>query len=143
VIEVAHSHNDVSYIREFLTPRVCARSRLRASAEPETERVSREEFEEVRDTLVHHHTTLGVPVVEIVDGDGRGHGELWLEHRDEGGPGLDDEYARGTLRMLAGLWGKPAVVRTTARADRGSRLVWYVAASAEAEVERFLDSPPG
>jgi len=142
VIEVAHSHNDVSFIREYLTPRVCERSRLRAQAEPDTERVAREEFEAVRDTLVRHHTTLGVPVVEVVDGDGRGRGELWLEHRDEGGPGLDDEYARGTLRLLAGLWGKPAVVRTTGRLNGVARPVWYVAVSADAEVEKLVDAPP-
>jgi len=142
ILAVAHSYNDVSFIREFLTPRVCARAKLRAEAEPATETVTRPEFEQVRDALVAHHTTLGVPVVEVVDGDGRGRGELWLEHRDEGGPGLDEEYAKGTLRMLSGLWGKPAVVRSTAVVAGETRSVWYVAASPEADVERVLDAPP-
>ncbi len=139
IVEIAHSYNDVSFLREFLTPRVCVRAKLRADEQSAraSERVPRAEFERVRDALVAHHTTLGVPVVEIVDGDGRGRGELWLVHRDEG-IGLDEEYAKGTLRMLCGLWGKPAVIRSIAPdpAGGGTRPVWYVAASPQLPVQK-------
>jgi stage V sporulation protein R len=142
VVEVAHSYDDVSLLREFLTPRVCMRARLRSGDGPATDTVLREEFERIRDALVSHHTTLGVPVIEIVDGDGRGRGELWLEHRHEG-IGLDEEYAKGTLRMLCGLWGKPAVVRTIAGEGEAARPVWYVAASPDASTQKSFSRPQG
>jgi stage V sporulation protein R len=141
VVEVAHSYNDVSALRELLTPRVCVRAQLRAGESPPHETVSREEFERIRDLLVAHHTTLGVPVVEIVDGDGRGRGELWLEHRHEG-VGLDDEYALGTLRLLCGLWGKPAVVRSIAGEGDAARPVWYLAESPDAPAQKLFAEPP-
>jgi stage V sporulation protein R len=138
VIEVAHSYDDVSMLREFLTPRVCERARLRDR--PAGERVTREEFERVRDALVAHHLTLGVPVVEIVAGDGRGRGELWLEHRHEG-IGLDEEYAKGALRMLCGLWGKPAIVRSIAEQGGTTRPVWYIAETPDSPAQMKFSEP--
>ena len=138
VIEVAHSYNDVSLLREFLTPRVCERARLRDR--PTGERVTREEFERVRDLLVAHHLTLGVAVVEIVAGDGRGRGELWLEHRHDG-VGLDEEYAKGALRMLCGLWGKPAVVRSIAKEGGTTRPVWYIAETPDSPAQKRFSEP--
>lgn len=128
IIEIAHSYNDVSLLREFLTPRVCERARFEG------------DFERIRDALVSHHTTLGIPVVEIVDGDGRGRGELWLEHRHEG-IGLDEEYCKGALRMLSGLWGKPAVVKSIAGEGEAAKPVWYVAESPDAAVQRTHYAP--
>jgi stage V sporulation protein R len=141
VIEIAHSYNDVSLMREFLTPRVCVRARLRSGQGGRGDSVSREEFERIRDALVAHHTTLGVPVVEIVSGDGRGRGELWLDHRHEG-IGLDEEYAKGALRMLCGLWGKPTVVRSISTEDGAERPVWYVAETPGAATRKAFSEPP-
>jgi stage V sporulation protein R len=140
IVEIAHSYDDVSLLREFLTPRVCARARLRGSHDVASERVSRDEFERIRDALVGFHTTLGVPVVEVVAGDGRGRGELWLEHRHEG-VGLDEEYAKGALAMLCGLWGKPAVVRSISTEHGVERPVWYVAERPDARAQRTFSEP--
>jgi stage V sporulation protein R len=140
IIEIAHSYSDVSLLREFLTRRVCERARLRGDPASTRKTVSREELERIRDALVSLHTTLGVPVVEIVSGDGRGRGELWLEHRHEG-IGLDEEYAKGALRMLCGLWGKPAVVRSISTAGGTERPVWYVAETPDAPAQKTFSEP--
>ena len=112
-------------IAEFLSPRLCELARLyvtpRTPAELTDLRVSEEEFKQVRAELVHQKTTMGVPVIEIVDADRKGRGELWLEHRHDG-IGLDEEYAKGTLSHLARLWRRPVVVRSI---DRAANDVWY------------------
>jgi stage V sporulation protein R len=104
--ELIEVYDDAALIAEFLSPRLC---------------VSEDEFQRVRAELVHQKTTMGVPVIEIVDADRKGRGELWLEHRHEG-IGLDEEYAKGTLAHLARLWRRPVVVKSI---DRTAHDVWY------------------
>lgn len=123
--ELIQVYDDAALIAEFLSPRLCELARLyvnpRTPAELTDLRVSEEEFKQVRAELVHQKTTMGVPVIEIVDADRKGRGELWLEHRHDG-IGLDEEYAKGTLSHLARLWRRPVVVKSI---DRAANDVWY------------------
>ena len=124
---VLASYDDEALLREFLTPKVCERSRLyafeRVQQDPSRIRVSSRECDAIRDVLIPQHATFGIPYVEIVDADFRGRGELLLEHRHEG-IGLDSEYACGTLAEMAALWGKPCTVATVAGKD-GAERVWF------------------
>lgn len=142
VLEVVEGYDDVALLAEFVTPRVCELAQLfaweRTPGGPERIVVTSREAEEVRRRLLALHANAGLPVVEIVDADGLGQGQLFLEHRHEG-VGLDDEYARGTLRHLATLWGKPVVVRTIER--REPTPVWLVAHPGRRDVERTRVEP--
>ena len=117
---ILRTYDDEALLREFLTPKACERSRLYAfehvEQDPRLIRIRSREADAIRDVLIRHHATLGIPHIEIVDADFRGRGELLLEHRHEG-VGLDEEYARGTLTQIALLWGKSCTVRTVANDD--------------------------
>jgi len=121
------AYDDEALLREFLTPRVCERSRLYAfehlEQDPRLIRISSREADEIRELLIAQHSTLGIPQVVILDADFRGRGELLLEHRHTG-IGLDEEYARGTLTEVARLWGKPVTVRTIEGRD-AERPLWF------------------
>ena len=137
ILEVVEGYDDVALLAEFVTPRVCELAQLfaweRTAGGPDRIVVTSREADEVRHRLLALHANAGLPVVEIVDADGLGQGQLFLEHRHEG-VGLDDEYARGTLRHLASLWGKPVVVRTIERREQTP--VWLVAHPGRRDVER-------
>jgi stage V sporulation protein R len=142
VRSILGAYDDEALLREFLTPKVCELSRLYAfehlQEDPRKIRVCSREAEVVRHALIAQHSTLGVPRVEIVDADFRGHGELLLEHRHDG-VGLDEEYARGTLTQIALLWGKPCTVRTVRGADR-TEPVWFTG-HPDGRSERYLSVP--
>lgn len=121
--EVIQSYDDIALLSEFITPAVCEKAKL--FMEPRTPekykklRVSKEEAEQVSKLLSRRAMTRDMPVIEVVNGDGRNRGELWLEHRwdPENPVGLDEEYAHGTLQHLASLWGRAVVVHSCVTPD--------------------------
>jgi stage V sporulation protein R len=139
---VLRDYDDEALLREFLTPKVCERCRLyafeRTAGHPRRIRVSTREADTVRDLLVRHHSNFGIPAIEIVDADFRGHGELLLQHRHDG-IGLDPEYARGTLVEMATLWGKACTVQTIRGRDT-ERPVWFTGHSG-GQTERHDEAP--
>jgi stage V sporulation protein R len=141
ILDVVESYDDASLVAEFVTPRVCEAAMLYAwkhhEQDPRRIVISSREAEEVRRTLVRGSVNGGLPVIEIVDADGYGRGELVLEHRPEG-VGLDAEYAKGTIGHLASIWGKPVVVATVVG---GERPIWFRATPGEPEVEELSEPP--
>jgi stage V sporulation protein R len=127
VRHVLRDYDDEALLREFLTPKVCMRSRLyafdRDHRDPRRIRVSSREAEAVRDVLIPQHSSFGIPHIVIVDADLHGRGELLLEHHDDA-IGLDPEYALGTLTQIAKLWGKPCTVKTIKGRDAG-KATWF------------------
>jgi len=123
VREVCRTHDDESLLREFLSPGVCEQARLFAyehiQRDPRRIRISSREAEVIREALIRQHSRFGIPYVEVVDDDYGGRGELLLEHQEE--PGLDPEYARGTLTKMAHVWGRRVVARTV----RDGKPKWY------------------
>jgi stage V sporulation protein R len=142
VRSVAHTYDDESLLREFLTPKVCELSRLyayeRSDPDPRRIRVSSREADAIRDVLIPQHATFGIPRVEIVDADFRGRGELLLEHRHDG-VGLDPEYALGTLTQVAVLWGKPCTVKTI-KAQAHDEVTWFTG-HPDGRSEQHADEP--
>jgi stage V sporulation protein R len=123
---VCRDYDDEGLLREFLTPKVCELARLYAfehvQGDPRRIRVSSRECDVVRQVLIRQHATFDIPHVVISDADYRGRGELYLQHSlDE--PGLDGEYARGTLGQVSRLWGRRAIVETR---DKDDDPVWFV-----------------
>jgi stage V sporulation protein R len=141
ILDVVESYDDAALVAEFVTPRVCELSKLYAWKHHEQDRrrlvISSREAEEVRKTMLRGHVNGGLPVIEIVDADAGGRGELMLEHRVEE-TGLDSEYAKGTLVHLARIWGKPVTVRTV---NAREEPVWFRATPGEAGAEELPDAP--
>jgi stage V sporulation protein R len=121
--EVIQSYDDISLLSEFITPWVCEKAKV--FMEPRTLekyrklRVTEEEAEQVAKVLSKRAMTRNMPVIEVVNGDGRNRGELWLEHRwdPENPVGLDEEYAHGTVSHMANLWGRAVVVHSCITPD--------------------------
>jgi stage V sporulation protein R len=135
ILEIVESYDDAALLAEFLTPRVCELARLYAwkhhEQDPRRIVISSREAEDVRRTILRGTVNAGLPVIEIADADGGGHGELVLEHRVEDA-GLDAEYAKGTLIHLAAIWGKPVTVTTVGANEQP---IWYRAVPGEPAVE--------
>lgn len=144
VRSILGSYDDEALLREFLTPKVCERSRLYAfehvEQDPRRIRVCSREADAIRDILIRQHSTLGIPHIEITDADFRNRGELLLEHRHEG-VGLDSEYARGTLTQIAMLWGRPCTVRTV-NGRAVDEPLWF-SGHPDGHSERHVKDPQG
>lgn len=128
--QIIRSYDDTALLSEFITQSVCERAKL--FMKPRTDEaykklhLTEKEAEEVRVTLTKMVMTRNMPVVEIVNGDGRARGELWLEHRidPDHEVGLDEEYALGTITHMATLWGRGCVVHSI---DSDKKDCWYFA----------------
>jgi spore cortex formation protein SpoVR/YcgB (stage V sporulation) len=122
-LEIIQSYNDADLVAEFITSRVCQEAKLfmepRTIPDYKNLFVGEEEAKRVCSLLTKRAMTNGIPVVEIVNGDGRKRGELWLEHRwdPEAPVGLDEEYAHGTMQHLANLWGRSVVCHSCVTPD--------------------------
>jgi stage V sporulation protein R len=137
---ICRDYDDEALLREFLTPKVCELARLYAfehvQGDPRRIRVSSRECERIREVLIRQHATFEIPHIEIADADHRGRGELYLRHSDEE-PGLDGEYARGTLGQMATLWGRRVIVETR---DAEGVPVWFLG-DADGTTEEAAEAP--
>jgi stage V sporulation protein R len=141
LIEIARNYDDVSLLNEFVTAKVCEKAKLFAW-DPQGDkniRISSRDAEEIRHRLVAAHTNVGIPVVEIIDADGKGEGELWLRH-NHNGVGLDDEYTRGVLKHLFNLWGKPVQVESIS-GDQPDKPRWWKISNRGGLVASFSTIP--
>lgn len=116
--EIIRLYDDISLLPEFINQNVCEKAKIfmrpRTRKEYKKLHVSEKEMKMCRTILAKDAMTRGMPIVEVVNGDGRARGELWLEHRydPDDKVGLDEEYALGTVSHLAKLWGRGVVVHS-------------------------------
>lgn len=114
IFEVRRSHNDVTFIDEFLTPELCRRIGLftyeydKRSGEFLLE--SRD-FEDVKRKLLFMLSNHGTPRVAVTDANFANRGELELTHDHEGAD-VQIQWAETVLGNLAKLWGRPAHLLT-------------------------------
>jgi len=137
LLHIVEGYDDASLVAEFVTDRVCEEAKLYSwarSAQPPGLQITNRDPGEVRAALLRSHVNAGLPVVEIVDANRAGRGELVLEHRVEG-VGLDPEYAKGTLVHLAALWGSGVEICTVEGQD--GKPVTYRASPGDASVEEI------
>lgn len=113
IFEVRRTHNDVTFIDEFLTPEFVARHRLfrYSKGKDGVYRIETREFKKVKEELLFQLTNLGEPVVEVADANHRNRGELLLVHRYEGAE-LRRDWAIETLKNIAKLWKRPVLLET-------------------------------
>jgi len=112
--EIRESHNDVTFLDEFLTQEFVdvndyfTYEYLRSSNDY---RVTSTDYEDVKKKLLLQFTNFGKPTVVVADGNFRNRNELLLEYQYNGVV-LDLEQAKQTLERVFELWGRPVHLRT-------------------------------
>ena len=114
LFEVRESHNDVTFIDEFLTDEFVRERNYftyEYSHSAEEHRVASVDADDVRRKLLLQFTNFGKPTVVVLDGNFQNRGELLLGHRYNG-VALDEESATATLERVFELWGRPVNLAT-------------------------------
>jgi len=109
VFEVRKSHNDISFIDEFLTPDFCERQQLFTyKYNPRSGRfeIDSKDFQAIKQKLLSQLTNFGQPIIEVEDGNYMNRKELLLNHVHYG-VDLDVSFANETLRNLYAIWRRP------------------------------------
>ena len=112
--EIRESHNDVTFLDEFLTQEFVDANDyftyefMRAS---EDYRVTSTDHEDVKKKLLLQFTNFGKPTVVVADGNYENRNELLLDHQYNGVM-LDLDQAKNTLERVFELWGRPVNLRT-------------------------------
>lgn len=115
IFEVRKSHNDISFIDEFLTPEFCERQQLFTyKYNPRTGRfeIDSKDFLAIKQKLLSQLTNFGSPIIEVEDGNYMNRKELLLNHVHYG-VDLDVNFANETLRNLYAIWRRPVNLRTS------------------------------
>jgi stage V sporulation protein R len=114
IFEVRKSHNDISFIDEFLTPDFCERQQLFTyKYNPRSGRyeIDSKDFLAIKQKLLSQLTNFGQPIIEVEDGNYQNRKELLLNHVHYG-VDLDVNFANETLRNLFAIWRRPVNLKT-------------------------------
>jgi len=112
--EIRESHNDVTFVDEFLTQEFVDEHdyfTYEYMESSEDYRATSTDYEDVKKKLMLQFTNFGKPTIAVVDGNYRNRNELLLEHQYNG-VALDIEQAKDTLERVFELWGRPVALRT-------------------------------
>jgi stage V sporulation protein R len=112
--EVRESHNDVTFLDEFLTQEFVDANdyfTYEYMHSSDDYRVTSTDHEDVKKKLMLQFTNFGKPTVVVADGNYENRNELLLDHRYNGVM-LDIEQAKNTLERVFELWGRPVNLRT-------------------------------
>lgn len=114
IFEVRKTHNDLTFIDEFLTRDFCIRNQLFTyKFNPRTGRyeIDSRDFAAIKMKLLSQLTNFGSPVIEVEDANFQNRGELLLMHRHYG-VDLDMQFASETLQNLHFIWKRPVNLST-------------------------------
>lgn len=114
IFEVRRSHNDISFIDEFLTPEFCNRQQLFTyKFNPRTSRmeIDSRDFAAIKQKLLTQLTNFGQPIIQVEDANYMNRKELLLKHVHQG-VDLDMQFADETMRNLFALWKRPVCLTT-------------------------------
>ena len=114
IFEVRAVHNDLTFIDEFLTLEFCQQHKLFQfgfNQDFNYYEIESRKFEQVKQQLLFNLTNMGRPIIDVVDGNYKNRGELFLRHRFSGVE-LKRDYAEDTLKALQRLWQRPVHIET-------------------------------
>jgi stage V sporulation protein R len=114
IFEVRKSHNDISFIDEFLTPDFCDRQQMFTyKFNPRTGRmeIDTRDFHAIKQKLLMQLTNFGQPLIQVESANHNNRRELLLRHV-HAGVDLDMKYAEETLKNLHALWRRPVNLAT-------------------------------
>jgi stage V sporulation protein R len=115
--EIRESHNDVTFIDEFLTQEFVDEHdyfTYEYMHSSDDYRATSTDYEDVKKKLMLQFTNFGKPTVTVADGNYRNRNELLLEHQYNG-VSLDVGQAKDTLERVFELWGRPVALRTVVK----------------------------
>jgi stage V sporulation protein R len=116
LFEVRRTHMDWFFLDEFLNHQVCEEAELyiyaaKLQGNVEEFTVEETDWHVIKDLVVRSFAHSGVPLIKVIDGDYGGKRELYMKHYYEG-LGLEEDYARHTLRHIYFLWDRPVHLET-------------------------------
>lgn len=120
IFEVRKFEDDVSFIRNHLTQKVCDDAGMFLYEEdPKTgeKTVTSTDVNDVRSSLVNELLNFGKPVIHAKSADHNRQGELYLVHQFDGRE-LDLDYAADVLKNLHGFWRRPLHLESVVEDDR-------------------------
>ncbi|HCH64245.1 MAG TPA: SpoVR family protein, partial [Deltaproteobacteria bacterium] len=109
IFDVRRTHNDVTFIDEFLTEDFVREQGLFTYEYDKRAghyKVDSREFRAVKQKLLSMLSNRGNPRIFVTDGNHANRGELELTHEHEGSD-MQLQWAEQTLRNVAHLWGRP------------------------------------
>ncbi len=115
IYEVRRDYNDVMFIDEFLTEDFCIKNKMfvyKFNQRTGEYVIDTRDFAEVKRKFLFQLTNMGQPIVEVVDGNFDGKGELLLGHLFEG-VDMQPDYMKETLKNIQTIWNRPVNLKTT------------------------------
>lgn len=115
IFQIRKSHNDITFINEFLTPDFCNRQKLFTyKYNPRSKRmeIDTRDFEAIKQKLLSQLTNFGSPIIEVEDANYKNRKELLLKHKHYG-VDLDSQFAAETMRNLYSIWKRPVTLATS------------------------------
>jgi spore cortex formation protein SpoVR/YcgB (stage V sporulation) len=112
--EIRESHNDVTFLDEFLTQEFVDDNDYFTYEYTHTTRdyrVTSTDYRDVKKKLMLQFTNFGKPTIAVEDGNYENRNELLLAHQYNGVM-LDIEQAKQTLERVFELWGRPVNLKT-------------------------------
>jgi stage V sporulation protein R len=112
--EIRESHNDVTFIDEFLTQEFVDENdyfTYEFSHATGQNRVASTDYEDVKKKLLLQFTNFGKPTIAVYDGNYDNRNELLLGH-EYNGVALDVPQAKRVLERIFELWGRPVNLMT-------------------------------
>ncbi|WP_254822846.1 SpoVR family protein [Haloglomus halophilum] len=112
--EIRESHNDVTFLDEFLTQEFVDDNDYFTYEYTHTTRdyrVTSTDYRDVKKKLMLRFTNFGKPTIAVEDGNYENRNELLLAHQYNGVM-LDIQQARQTLERVFQLWGRPVNLKT-------------------------------
>ncbi|RME27805.1 MAG: SpoVR family protein, partial [Deltaproteobacteria bacterium] len=114
LFEVRRTHNDVTFIDEFLTEDFVRENGLFTYEYDKVAGhwvIDSREFKDVKEKLLFMLSTRGNPRIAVTDGNHANRGELELTHEHEGAD-LKLDWAELTMANIAHMWGRAVHLRT-------------------------------
>jgi len=115
IFDVRKTHNDVTFIDEFLTPEFCDRMQIftyKYNSRTGRNEIESRDFEAIKSKLLTQLSNGGQPMIRVIDANHSNRGEILLEHTHMG-VDLDLSYAQETMRNLYKIWKRPVALKTS------------------------------
>lgn len=114
IFEVRRTHNDVTFLDDFLDEDFCHEHKLFIyDYDRRTNRyvISGRDFKAIKQQLLRQITNVGNPIITVIDGNFRNRNELLLDHAHDG-VDLKHDFTVECLRSMHRVWKRPVHLNT-------------------------------
>lgn len=114
LFEVRRTHNDVTFIDDYLNEDFCHEHKLFIyDYDKRTNRyvISGRDFKTIKQQLLRQLTNFGNPIINVVDGNYHNRNELLLDHIHDG-VDLKHDFTVECLKNLHRIWRRPVHINT-------------------------------